>query len=148
MDVDVETGAVAVVRAVAVEDCGTIVNPAIVDGQIRGAVAQGIGGALLEHAVYDEGGQPQASTFLDYLLPTAAEIPPIEIEHLSSPSPFTPGGIKGMGEGGTVCPGSVLASALSDALRGYGVRFTELPITPEKVWQAIREAREGTVAPA
>lgn len=139
VDVDAETGAVTVLRAVAVEDCGTIVNPAIVDGQIRGAVAQGIGGALLEHAVYDEGGQPQASTFLDYLLPTATEVPAIEIDHLSSPSPFTPGGIKGMGESGLIATPAAVALAVEDALAPFGARVDRLPLSPELVAGMIPE---------
>jgi carbon-monoxide dehydrogenase large subunit len=139
VEVDAETGAVDVVRVVAVEDCGTIVNPAIVEGQIRGAVAQGIGGALLEHAVYDDEGQPQASTFVDYLLPTAAEVPEIEIEHLSSPSPFTPGGIKGMGESGLVATPAAVALAVEDALAPFAARVDRLPLTPELVAGMIPE---------
>jgi carbon-monoxide dehydrogenase large subunit len=139
VEVDVETGAVAVVRAVAVEDCGTIVNPAIVDGQIRGAVAQGIGGALLEHAVYDEAGQPQASTLLDYLLPTATEVPPVEIDHLYSPSPFTPGGIKGMGESGLIATPAAVALAVEDALSHFGARVDRLPLSPDVVAGMIPE---------
>lgn len=139
VEVDVETGAVTVLRAVAVEDCGTIVNPAIVDGQVRGAVAQGIGGALLEHAVYDEAGQPQASTFLDYLLPTAVEVPAIELDHLSSPSPFTPGGIKGMGESGLIATPAAVALAVEDALAPFGARVERLPLSPELVAGMIPE---------
>lgn len=139
VEVDAETGAVSVVRAVAVEDCGTIVNPAIVDGQIRGAVAQGIGGALLEHAVYDEEGQPQASTFLDYLMPTAAEVPVIEVDHLCSPSPFTPGGIKGMGESGLIVTPAAVALAVEDALAPFGARVDRLPLSPEVVAGMIPE---------
>jgi carbon-monoxide dehydrogenase large subunit len=139
VEVDVETGVVAVVRAVAVEDCGTIVNPAIVDGQIRGAVAQGIGGALLEHAVYDDAGQPQASTLLDYLLPTAAEVPPVEIDHLCSPSPFTPGGIKGMGESGLIATPAAVALAVEDALAPFGARVDRLPLSPDVVAGMIPE---------
>jgi carbon-monoxide dehydrogenase large subunit len=139
VEVDVETGAVTVVRAVAVEDCGTVINPAIVDGQIRGAVAQGIGGALLEHAVYDEAGQPQASTFLDYLLPTATEVPAIEIDHLCSPSPFTPGGIKGMGESGLIATPAAVALAVEDALAPFGARVDRLPLSPDAVAGMIPE---------
>jgi carbon-monoxide dehydrogenase large subunit len=112
-----------------------------VDGQIRGAVAQGIGGALLEHAVYDDEGQPQASTFLDYLLPTATEVPAIEIEHLCSPSPFTPGGIKGMGESGLVATPAAVALAVEDALAPFGARVERLPLSPEVVAGMIPEER-------
>jgi carbon-monoxide dehydrogenase large subunit len=133
VEVDPETGAVRVRRVVAVEDCGTILNPLIVDGQIRGAVAQGIGGALLERVVYDEDGQPQASTFLDYLLPTAADVPAIEVDHCTSPSPFTPGGIKGMGESGLIATPAAVALAVEDALAPFGARVDRLPLTPEEV---------------
>lgn len=137
VDVDAETGAVTVRRAIAVEDCGTIVNPTIVDGQIRGAVAQGIGGALLERMVYDDDGQPLTSTFLDYLLPTAVEVPEIEVEHCTSPSPFTPAGIKGMGESGLIATPAAVALAVEDALRPYRARVDRLPLTPDLVSSLI-----------
>ena len=133
VEVDAETGAVRVERLVAVEDCGTMINPPIVDGQIRGALAQGVGGALLERVVYDDDGQPQASTLMDYLLPTAAEVPPIEVAHCSSPSPLTPGGIKGMGESGLIATPAAIASAVADALAPFGARVERLPLTPELV---------------
>jgi aerobic carbon-monoxide dehydrogenase large subunit len=138
VEVDPETGRFEFLRYCVVEDCGTMINSLIVDGQIHGAVAQGIGGAAYEQLVYDQAGQLVTGSFLDYAVPTARAIPRLEVDHLVSPSPFTPLGIKGMGEGGTVSPGAVLASALSDALSPFGVRFTELPITPEKVLAAIR----------
>jgi carbon-monoxide dehydrogenase large subunit len=133
VDVDAETGAVRVERLVAVEDCGTMINPQIVDGQIRGALAQGVGGALLEQVVYDADGQPQASTLMDYLLPTAAEVPPIEVAHCSSPSPLTPGGIKGMGESGLIATPAAIASAVADAVAPLGGHVERLPLTPELV---------------
>jgi carbon-monoxide dehydrogenase large subunit len=133
VEVDPETGRFEFLRYCIVEDCGTLINPLIVDGQIHGAVAQGIGGAAYEQLV--------TGSFLDYAVPTARAIPRLELDHLVSPSPFTPLGIKGMGEGGTVSPGAVLACALSDALSAFGVRFTELPITSEKVLNAIRSSR-------
>ncbi len=142
VEVDPETGQFRFLRYCVVEDCGTMINPRVVEGQVHGGIAQGIGGAAYEELVYNSDGQLLSSTFMDYLVPTAMEIPFLEVDHLSTPSPFTPHGIKGMGEGGTVSPGSVLASALSDALRPFGVRFTELPITPEKVRAAIN-ARMG-----
>ena len=134
VEVDATTGAVRVRRVVAVEDCGTILNPLIVDGQVRGAVAQGIGGALLERMVYDEDGQPQAATLMDYLLPTAADVPAIEVDHCTSPSPFTPGGIKGMGESGLIATPAAVAAAVADAL---GVTVDRLPLTPGLVWSMI-----------
>jgi carbon-monoxide dehydrogenase large subunit len=130
VEVDAETGAVRVERVVAVEDCGTIINPLIVDGQVHGAVAQGIGGALLEEVVFDEDGQPQASTFMDYLLPSAAEVPPITVEHTTSPSPVTPRGVKGMGESGLIATPAAVASAVADALAPFGAEVERLPLTP------------------
>ncbi len=133
VEVDPSTGEVAVQRVVAVEDCGTMINPAIVEGQVRGAVAQGIGGALLERVVYDDGGQPQASSLMDYLLPSATDVPAIEVEHCISPSPFTPGGIKGMGESGLIATPAAVANAVADALAPFGIRIDTLPLTPERV---------------
>ena len=124
-------------RAVAVEDCGTIINPMIVNGQIRGAVAQGIGGALLEQVLYDEEGQPQAVTFMDYLLPTASDVPSLEIDHCTSPSPLTPAGIKGMGESGLIATPAAVACAVADALAPVGARVDRLPLTPALVWSMI-----------
>jgi carbon-monoxide dehydrogenase large subunit len=139
VEVDGETGHVEVERLVAVEDCGTIINPLVVDGQIRGALAQGIGLALLEQVVHDEAGQPLASTFMDYLLPTSAEVSAIEVDHCCSPSPFTPGGIKGMGESGLIASPGAIASAVEDALAPFGARVEELPLTPERVAAMIPE---------
>ncbi|HYY87666.1 MAG TPA: xanthine dehydrogenase family protein molybdopterin-binding subunit, partial [Chloroflexota bacterium] len=141
VEVDPETGAFQFVRYCVVEDCGTMINPLIVEGQIHGAVAQGVGGAAHEELVYGQAGELLTGSFLDYAVPQARAVPRIEIDHLVSPSPFTPLGIKGMGEGGTVSPGAVLACALSDALSPFGVRFTELPITPEKVRAALESTR-------
>jgi carbon-monoxide dehydrogenase large subunit len=140
VEVDPETGQFRFLRYCVVEDCGTMINPTVVEGQVHGGVAQGVGGAAYEELVYGDDGQLLTASFLDYLVPTSMEVPPIEVEHLVSPSPFTPLGIKGMGEGGTVSPGSVLACAIADALRPLGVRLTELPITPAKVLQAIQES--------
>jgi aerobic carbon-monoxide dehydrogenase large subunit len=141
VEVDPETGIFQFLRYCIVEDCGTMINPMVVDGQIHGGVAQGIGGAAYEELVYDADGQLLTASFMDYRMPTAREVPALEVAHLITPSPFTPLGIKGMGEGGTVSPGAILACALSDALRPFGVRFTELPLTPEKVLRALQEAR-------
>lgn len=148
VEVDPETGIARFLRYVVVEDCGTMLNPMIVDGQVHGAVAQGIGGAAYEELIYGDDGQLLTSTFVDYLMPTSVEVPRMEVEHMVTPSPHTPLGMKGMGEGGTVTPGSVLASAVADALRPFGVRFTELPITPDKIRRALREASRGNNSPA
>lgn len=133
VEVDVDTGHVGLLRYVVVEDCGTIINPRVVDGQIQGGVAQGIGMALYEHAVYDDSGQLLTGTLMDYLVPTAADVPAVEIGHIESPSPYTPHGIKGMGEGGAIAPPAAIANAVADALAPFDVRVTALPITPERV---------------
>ena len=129
VEVDAGTGRVRVSRIVAVEDCGTMINPEIVEGQVRGAVAQGIGGALLERLAYDEDGQPTSSTLMDYLLPSATEVPAIEVLHCVSPSPLTPGGIKGMGESGLIATPAAVANAVADALAPYGARIERLPLS-------------------
>jgi carbon-monoxide dehydrogenase large subunit len=131
VEVDPETGAVAVRRLVAVEDCGTIVNPLVVDGQIAGAVVQGAGGALLEGIRYGADGRLHTYSLLAYKLPKAADLPPIEIGHCVSPSPFTPGGIKGMGESGVIATPAAVACAVEDALAGHGFEVARLPLTPE-----------------
>ena len=133
VEVDVDTGHVSLLRYVVVEDCGTIINPLVVDGQIQGGVAQGIGMALYEQAVYDDTGQLLTGTLMDYLVPTAADVPAVEIGHIESPSPHTPHGIKGMGEGGAIAPPAAIANAVADALAPFDVRVTALPITPERV---------------
>jgi carbon-monoxide dehydrogenase large subunit len=128
VEVDRETGRVRVRRYVVVEDCGPVVNPTIVEGQIHGAVAQGLGEALLESLVYDAHGQLLTATLMDYALPRAEDVPAFEIGHLETPSPRTPGGVKGMGEGGTIGAPAAIANAVADALRPLGGRVTALPI--------------------
>jgi carbon-monoxide dehydrogenase large subunit len=142
VEVDARTGFVKILRYVVVEDCGTMINPLIVDGQVHGGTAQGIGGALLEHLVYDERGQLLSPTLMEYLLPSALDVPAIEVHHLQTPSPFTIGGIKGMGEGGAIAPLPALANAVTDALAPLGVSFDALPLSPARVLEAI-QARAG-----
>jgi aerobic carbon-monoxide dehydrogenase large subunit len=137
VSVDLDTGSIRVRDYAVAEDCGTIVNPLIVDGQIHGGVAQGLGTALLEQVVFDEHGQPQATTFLDYLLPGAGEVPFLRIKHLETPSPFTVLGMKGMGEGSAIAPPAAVANAVTDALRDLGVSMYSTPMTPEVVWSAL-----------
>jgi carbon-monoxide dehydrogenase large subunit len=131
VEVDRDTGRVRVHRYVVVEDCGPIVNPTIVEGQIHGAVAQGLGEALQEALVHDAEGQLLTGTLMDYALPRADDVPAFEVEHLETPSPVTPGGVKGMGEGGTIGAPAALASAVADAVRPLGVTITTLPISPQ-----------------
>ncbi|MBV9282328.1 MAG: xanthine dehydrogenase family protein [Chloroflexi bacterium] len=136
VEVDPQTGQVQIQRYLVVEDCGTIINPAVVDGQIRGGIAQGIGGVLYEHAFYDENGQFLTTTFMDYLLPTAMEIPPIEIEHLETP-PVSPVNFRGVGEGGAILAPPALTNAIEDALSPFGVKITTLPLTPTRILELI-----------
>lgn len=141
VEVDAETGQVQIRKYIVVHDCGKMVNPMIVEGQIRGGTAQGIGNALYENLVYDEDGQLLTGSLMDYTIPTAMEVPPIEIAHLETPSPLTLGGVKGMGEGGAIAPPGALANAVADALSPFGITITELPITPESLWRQIQLAR-------
>jgi aerobic carbon-monoxide dehydrogenase large subunit len=134
VEVDRVTGEVRILRYVCVEDAGRVLHPQIVDGQIAGSIAQGIGGALYEHLVYDEDGNLVTGTLLDYLMPTSAEVPELVIGHVSRPA-ANPLGVRGVGEGGTLGPNAVLAGAVGDAL---GVHIDTLPVTPGTVWDAIR----------
>ncbi len=142
VEVDPETGQIQIRKYVVVHDCGRMVNPMIVEGQIRGGAAQGIGNALYEDLVYNEDGQLLTGTLMDYTIPTAMETPTIEIAHLETPSPHTLGGVKGMGEGGAIAPPGALANAVADALSPFGVKILELPITPERLWRQIQQARK------
>jgi aerobic carbon-monoxide dehydrogenase large subunit len=137
--VDIETGVVEVLRYLVTHDCGTVINPTIVEGQIQGGVAQGIGGALYEHNAYGPEGTPLATTFMDYLLPTATEIPPIVVEHFESPAPGSAFGAKGAGEAGLIGPAPAIAAAVEDALCEFGVTdLSETPLRPSAVMSAIR----------
>ena len=148
VEVDPETGQISLLRYIVVEDCGRIINPIIVDGQIQGGVAQGIGTAMYEQAIYDENGQFLTGTLMDYLVPTVPDVPPVEIGHIETPSPFSRGGIKGMGEGGAIAPPAAIANAVADALSPLGVQVNEIPLTPERVLACIERARNATGAPA
>ena len=137
--VDIETGVVDMLHYLVTHDCGTVINPTIVEGQIHGGVAQGIGGALYEHNAYGPEGLPLATTFMDYLLPTATEVPPIVIEHFESPSPGSAFGAKGAGEAGLIGPAPAIAAAVEDALHEFGVKdLSATPLTPSVVLSAIR----------
>ncbi|MCK6453086.1 MAG: xanthine dehydrogenase family protein molybdopterin-binding subunit [Alphaproteobacteria bacterium] len=141
--VDPALGEVEILDYVIVEDCGTLVNPMIVDGQTKGGVAQGLGTALYEETPYDANGQPLASTFMDYLLPGASEVPNLRVFHLETPSPYTEFGIKGMGEGGAIAPPAVVFNAVNDALKDLGVEVGETPLTPRRLLAAIAAAKRG-----
>ncbi len=142
VSVDTETGEVDIERYVAVDDCGVVVNPAVVEGQVQGGVAQGIAEALYEEAVYDEEGNLSNGSMTSYLVPTAAEIPPIETHHTVTPSPTNPLGVKGIGEAGTIASPPAVINAVIDALSGLGVTDVQRPATPQNVWRAIEEARQ------
>ena len=136
-EVDVETGQVRVLRYVAVDDCGRIVNPALVEGQIAGGIAQGLGGALKEHCVYDDAGQLLSATLMDYAVPTFADVPPIETHHIETPAPGIAGGFKGAGEAGATGAPAAILNAVNDALAPLGVMLTDQPVTPERLVRAI-----------
>jgi carbon-monoxide dehydrogenase large subunit len=143
VEVDLETGAVKLFRYVVAHDCGQVINPMIVDGQIHGGVAQGIGGALFEEIVYDNAGQLLTTTLMDYHVPVADELPLIETVHLQFPSPRNPLGIKGLGEGGAIPSPAAIANAVEDALTPFGVRVTTTPLSPPRVLALIRASRSA-----
>ena len=143
VEIDPETFEIKVDRFAVAEDCGRLVNPLIVDGQVHGGVAQGIGVALYEEVVYDDQGQINTASLVDYLVPSACEIPPIQVVHLESESPTTLGGFRGMGEGGTIGSPAAIANAVSDALSPLGIEINELPITPERLFRLIEAAPAG-----
>jgi carbon-monoxide dehydrogenase large subunit len=143
VEIDAETGDVRIDRYVVAEDCGVMINPMIVEGQVRGGVAQGIAAALYERFVYDEEGQPVTSTLMDYLVPTATEIPHVEIMHLETPCAFSETGAKGVGEGGTMGAPAAVACAVADALAHLDIEIDHLPVTPDRLLAAIKESQEG-----
>jgi len=136
-DIDVDTGQVTVRRYLAVDDCGNILNPLIVDGQVHGGVAQGLGQALWEEAVYDENGQLLTGEFMDYAMPRAHMMPWIESDHTITPSPVNPLGVKGVGEAGTIGCSPAVVNSVVDALSHLGVRHIDMPLTPEKIWKLV-----------
>ena len=137
-EVDVATGHVRLLRHIVSEDCGPMINPAVVEGQIDGGTVQGIGGALYEHLAYDADGNPVTTTFLDYLVPTAGEVPVIEHRHVETPGPG-PGGYKGVGEGGAIGATPAVINAVADALAPFGVTITEGPLSPSRILGLLEE---------
>jgi len=144
VEVDPDTGIVDLKRYVAVDDCGNVVNPLIVDGQIHGGIAQGIAQALYERAVYDENGQLVTGTLMDYAVPAAHMLPPYETARTVTPSPVNPMGVKGAGEAGTIASAQAVMNAVIDALAPFGVKHMQMPATPENVWKAIRAAQSAS----
>jgi aerobic carbon-monoxide dehydrogenase large subunit len=144
VEIDEETGAVELERYVAVDDVGTVINPTIVDGQVHGGIAQGVAQALYEEAVYDEEGNLATGSMVNYLVPSAVELPNFEVERTESPSPTNPMGVKGVGETGTIASPAAVMNAVVDALSPYGITDIEMPAKPERVWRAIADAKGGT----
>jgi aerobic carbon-monoxide dehydrogenase large subunit len=146
VDVDAETGKVQVVRYVAVDDCGPAINPMLIDGQVHGGIVHAIGQVLYERVHYDEDGQLVTGTFVDYALPSAAELPSFELDRTETPSTTNELGVKGIGEAGTIAASAAVTNAVIDALRPLGVTYLNMPLTPMRVWQAIEEAKGGVPA--
>jgi carbon-monoxide dehydrogenase large subunit len=142
VEVDIETGGVRILRYVAIQDSGKRVNPLIVEGQVHGGIAHGIGNAVLEWMGYDATGQPVTTTFADYLLPSATEVPKIETLYKETPSPLNPLGVKGVGEVGVIPAAAALISAIEDALKPFDVRIAQMPITPHELTAMIAQGRE------
>jgi carbon-monoxide dehydrogenase large subunit len=142
VEVDTETGAVEVLKYVAVDDCGVQINPLIVEGQVHGGVIQGLAQALFEEAVYDEDGNLRTSTLAEYLVPAASDVPPIITDHTTTPSPTNQLGVKGVGEAGTIGAASTVMNAVIDALSGLGITKLDMPASPKNVWHAIQAARK------
>jgi carbon-monoxide dehydrogenase large subunit len=138
VEVDPDTGFVKILRSVFVHDCGTVINPLLVEANIHGSLGQALGAALYERYVYDEAGQLQTATLMDYTCPTAADLPRFELGHLHTPSPFTDLGTKGAGESAMGAPLAAVASAVENALAEFNVVIDETPVTPHHVWKAIQ----------
>ncbi len=144
VDVDTETGEVKLTRYVAVDDCGNVINPMIVDGQVHGGVVQGVAQALWEEVVYDSDGQLVTGTLMDYGVPFASDVPMIETGATITPSPVNPLGVKGVGEAGTIAATPVVVNAVIDALSGLGIRHIDMPLRPEKIWLAVQHAQSDS----
>jgi carbon-monoxide dehydrogenase large subunit len=143
VEVDVETGRVRILRYLAVHDCGRAINPMIVEGQLHGGLAGGIGTALMEDLLYDRDGQLLTGSLMDYAIPTAADLPDFETRSLAFPSTRNDLGIKGVGESAIIAPPAAIANAVEDALHSRGADVLQVPITPVRVWQALASARRG-----
>ena len=144
VDVDIETGNIRILRYIVVSDSGRMINPMMVEGQIAGGVVHGIGNALFEWMGYDQEAQPVTTTFADYLLPSATEMPYIEIQPLDFPSPLNPLGVKGVGEVGVVPAGAAIISAVENALEPFGIQIDEIPFRPTRLFALIERARSKT----
>ena len=143
VEIDEDTGHVELVRYVAVDDVGKKINPMIVDGQLHGGIAQGVGQALWEGAIYDDGGQLLTGSMLDYTMPRASFFPNLELDETVTPSPVNPIGVKGVGEAGAIASTAAVANAVVDALGPLGIRHLDMPYTPQTVWRAMQSAKGG-----
>jgi len=141
VEVDVETGAIQLLRYIGVDDCGNVINPMIVEGQVHGGIAQGFGQAMLEEIVYDEKGDLLTDSLKSYRVPVAENLPSFEMERMETPTPLNPLGLKGVGESGTIAAPPTLVNAVLDALAPLGIHHLDMPLHPHKVWEAIRQAR-------
>ena len=142
VEVDAETGNAQITKYVAVDDCGNIINPMIVDGQLHGGIVQSIGQALYEEMVYDTDGQLRSATFLDYTIPSMNEIPNIQLDRTITPSPTNELGVKGIGEAGTIAATAAIINAICDAVSPLGIKHVDMPATPDRLWNQIKEARK------
>ncbi|HEX7588256.1 MAG TPA: molybdopterin cofactor-binding domain-containing protein, partial [Anaerolineae bacterium] len=142
VQVDPETMMIQILKYIAVHDCGKVINPMILEGQVHGGIAQGIGNSFYEKLAYDDNGQLLSGSFMDYLLPTAMEIPHLEVGHEETPSPWNPLGVKGAGEAGAIPVGALFAQALEDALEIKGLEILEIPLSPNRLFELIEEAKQ------
>jgi CO/xanthine dehydrogenase Mo-binding subunit len=143
VEVDPQTFTLKILKYVVIHDCGRLINPMIVEGQVHGGVAQGIGNAFYEQLVYDENGQLLNASFMDYLLPTALDVPWMDLGHEETPSPLNPLGIKGAGEAGAIPVGCLFAQALVDALDVAGLEILEMPLSPLRLWELVTRSSGG-----
>jgi carbon-monoxide dehydrogenase large subunit len=143
VEVDPETGSVDILKYVAVDDCGNVINPMIVEGQLHGGIAQSIGQALFEEMVYDSDGQLKSATLLDYAMPSMSDIPNIELDRTITPSPTNELGVKGIGEAGTIAASAAVINAICDALSPFGIKHVDMPATPDRLWKMIKEAKKN-----
>jgi carbon-monoxide dehydrogenase large subunit len=141
VEVDPDTGDVMLLRYIGMDDCGNVVNPMIVNGQLHGGAAQGIGQALFEEAIYDDAGNLLTTSLVDYLIPTAATLPLFELDRTVTPTHVNPLGVKGIGEAGTIGSAQTIVNAVVDALAPMGVKHIDMPLRPKRVWQAIQDAK-------
>ena len=143
VEIDTETGEVKFVKYVAVDDCGKVINPLLVEGQVQGGIAQGVGQALYEETVYDENGQLLTGSLMDYVMPKATQVPQYLCDRTVTPTDVNPLGAKGVGEAGIIGSTPAVVNAVVDALAPYGVRNLDMPLKPEKIWKILRSSRTG-----